>query len=222
MTVDSTASVTAAAAIAYNTKYVSAADAPTTWTDLLKPQVKGKIAMNNPSISGPTYPFVAGILQTLGKTAGEQFFSNLKKNGLQIYPKNTPTLAATLQGTAEVCMIQNTQLIAAQLKNEPIKIVYPTSGTFALPGVLAIAKHAKDMGPAEQFVQFALSPAGQKVMTNMANGGADSLFMPIVQGVQPNPHAAGDKSINWVYVNPVKAAADEPGVLQWFTQNIVQ
>jgi len=39
---------------------------PTSWQDLLKPEWKGLVGMNNPAVSGPTYPFVAGMMQYLG------------------------------------------------------------------------------------------------------------------------------------------------------------
>lgn len=213
--------ITAAAVIAYNTKLLTAAQAPHNWNDLLKPQYKNEIAMNDPSISGPTYPFVAGILQMLGKKKGEAFFSQLKANGLQVYPKNGPTLQALLQGQAKVIMIQNTPLIDAELQGEPVKFVYPPSGTFVLPGTLGISNKAPDMSAAKQFVQFALSQAGQNIMTNYANGGSDSYFEPIIRGVKPNPHSPVHNYIHWVLVNPIKAGAEMSSVLNWYSNNIV-
>ena len=57
------------------------------------------VGMNDPSQSGPTYPFVAGMMQYLGGVAkGESYFSKLKANGLVINPTNGPTIQALTAG----------------------------------------------------------------------------------------------------------------------------
>lgn len=213
------ASITAAAAIGYNTKLVDVAHAPKDWTDLLSPYYKNAVAMNDPSISGPTFPFVAGMLQLKGTQAGEQFYTDLKKNGLKVFPTNDNTLKALLAGQVKAVMIQDSALVSAKQQGDPIKIVYPTTGTFSLAGVVAIDKNAPDKQAAEEFVQFVLSQEGQQVMVNPKNGGGDSYFNPIIQGIKPNP-ARQQSGIHWVAVNPVKASQNEAQIKRWFNENI--
>ncbi|WP_201025004.1 extracellular solute-binding protein [Ferroacidibacillus organovorans] len=134
------ASVTAAAAIAYNTKYLSPKLAPKTWNDLLLPRFKGQVAMNDPSISGPTYPFVAGIMQQRGIKGGEAYFKALKANGLKVFPTNGVTLNALLTGQVKVIMIQDSALTKAKASGEPIRIVYPSTGVAMLPGVWRLTR----------------------------------------------------------------------------------
>src|SRR5579875_3616370 len=209
------ASITAAAAIAYNTKLVPPNEAPKDWSDLLKPQFKSALAMNDPSISGPTFPFVAGMFQLMGNQNGEEFFHSLKQNGMRVFPTNDNTLKALVGGQVKAIMIQDSALIDAKVKGDPIQIVYPSSGVFSLPGEMAIDKSAPDMAAAKQFIEFVLSQEGQQVMLNPQNGGGDSYFNPIVKGVQPNP-ARQQSGIKWVPVDPVKAAQDENQIKQWF------
>lgn len=213
--------VTAAAAIGVNTKLVPAADYPTHWSDLLKPYWKNAIAMNDPAISGPTFPFVAGMMQLKGTNGAEQYFTNLKKNGLHVFPTNGVTLKALLKGQVKAIMIQDSAMISAKAKGEPIQIVYPSGGVFTLPDVLSIDKNAPDMANAKKFIEFVLSPAGQKVMLNPKNGGGDSYFNPVIQGETPNP-ARQQSGINWVRVNDIKAANNEASIQQWFHDNITQ
>ena len=43
--------------------------------------------MNDPAVSGPTYPFVAGMMNYLGGVAqGEKFYEDLNNNGLSGQP----------------------------------------------------------------------------------------------------------------------------------------
>jgi len=211
--------VTAAAAFAYDPKILPAKDVPTTLQGLLNPMFKGELAMNDPSISGPTYPFVAGVMQQMGLARGKQFFLDLKKNGMHIYRTNKVTIYALLHGRAKLIWVQDSALIADKMKGDPIAIAYPKSGVYTLPDVLGIDSHAPNMKAAKEFVQFVLSKAGQDVMINPANGGGDSYYNPVIKGIKPNP-ARQQTGINWVRVNPIQAANVENSLKAWFNDNI--
>jgi iron(III) transport system substrate-binding protein len=67
--------VTLMAALVYNKAKVN--NPPTTWQDLLQSQWKGAVGMNDPSQSGPTCPFIAGMMNYLGGvSAGESYSSS--------------------------------------------------------------------------------------------------------------------------------------------------
>lgn len=215
------ASITAAAAIGINTKLVPPAQYPKDWSDLLGPTFKNAVAMNDPSISGPTYPYVSGILQLMGEAQGKQFFASLKANGLKIFPTNDNTLKALLAGQVKAVTIQDSALVEAKQKGDPIKIIYPSSGVFTLPGVIAINKQAPDRDAAKQFVEYVLSQEGQKVMLDPKNGSGDSYFNPVITGVQPNT-ARQQSGINWQKVDAVKAAQKENAIKKWFHDEITQ
>lgn len=209
--------VTAAGAIAYNTKLLTPSQAPKHWSDLLKPEFKGAVAMNNPAISGPTFPIVAGFLYRMGISKGKQFFAQLKANGLHIYPTNKPTLSALSTGVVKVAIAQDSAEIQAIQKGSSLKIVYPAGGVTMLPGALGIDKHAPDMAVAKAFANFVLSPAGQQIM--LTKGGGDSNFNPIVKGEQPNP-SRQQSGINWERV-PVQWQAKNYNTIQsWFKDSI--
>jgi iron(III) transport system substrate-binding protein len=81
--------VTLMAALVYDKATMSSP--PSTWQQLLSSSYKGEVGMNDPSQSGPTYPFIAGMMNYLGGvSAGESFFTRLKSNGLIIHPTNGP------------------------------------------------------------------------------------------------------------------------------------
>src|SRR5580658_3906775 len=75
--------LTMAGTLVYEPKEVP--DPPTTWQQLLNPKWANEIGMNDPAVSGPTYPFVAGMMNYLGGVAqGEKFYEGLDNNGLQV------------------------------------------------------------------------------------------------------------------------------------------
>ncbi|NMP23170.1 ABC transporter substrate-binding protein [Sulfobacillus harzensis] len=212
--------VTAAAAIVYNKKAILKSEVPHTWKALLSSQFKGKIGMNNPAISGPTFPFVAGIFQEFGVAGGEKFFEQLKANGLHIYSTNGDTVQALQSGAIDIGMIQDSAEWKLVQSDPNFGVVYPTSGVAMLPSDMAIAKNAPDLKAAELFVNFVLGPKGQQVMQDETAAGSDSLFDPVIKGESALPARGGNPS-KWINVNPVYGGEHQASWTQWFTTNIV-
>lgn len=211
--------VTAAGAIVYNTNLVPASQAPRTWTDLLNPEFKGAVGMNNPAVSGPTYPLIAGIFQEYGVKNGENFFTSLHNNGLKIYDTNGVTLQALLDGSIKAAMFQDSAELGAKLAKDPVKVVYPPSGVTMLPSDIAINAKAPDMQAAKEFVNFVLGQEGQKTMQDIQAAGSDSLFQPVTNEVQPLVSRTG---VKWNVVSPAWAGQHESEWVTWFEDNVVR
>ncbi|WDL96124.1 ABC transporter substrate-binding protein [Alicyclobacillus sp. ALC3] len=216
--------VTGEGAIGYNPKYVSPSQLPKTLNALLSPKWKNQVSMPDPAVSGPTYPLVAGVIQQMGSVQkGEAFFSKLKQNGLVISNVNSDSINAVVNGQVKLAFVQDSALIGAQQKGDPIAIDYLQSGTYTLPDVMGINKNAPDMAAAKKFVEWVLSPAGQAVMSNPNNGGSDSYYEPVIKGVNAAPAAAKARAhVKWIGVNAVTAANEKNSVEAWFSANITK
>ena len=115
--------VTLMARVAYNKSKVT--NPPTTWQAARSSQWKGQVGMNDPSQSGPTFPFIAGMMNYLGgRRPGEKYFSTLKANGLIIHPTNGPTLQALTSGQINLALVQSSAAIGATLSDKNIGIEY--------------------------------------------------------------------------------------------------
>jgi len=217
--------LTAMAALIYNSAKVTTV--PKTYNDLLNPMYKGQIGMNDPNQSGPTFPFIAGIMNQLGGvSAGEAYFSKLKANGLVINDTNGPTLHALETGVINMGLVQSSAAQGEVLKMQatPVagftpKIVYLAKTTL-LPGCIGIDKAAPaaEIAEAKQFIDYALSPAGQAIMQTGDPQG-DSLFWPIVPGVAPLA-GAGTLPASYQSINPYLWGPQESAINAWFTKNI--
>ncbi len=191
-------SATVMAALIYNAAKAPAV--PTSYQDLLDPKYRGLIGMNDPSQSGPTFPFIAGLMnqlggQSRGVSAGEAYLTKLKASGLHVFPTNGDTLHALETGQITYGMIQSSAAageVAGGKKSAAFdpKVAYLPKPTL-LPGVIGIDKAAPAAVQAEakKFVDFVLSPAGQKAMQHGDPTG-DSLFWPVVPGVHALPALA--------------------------------
>jgi iron(III) transport system substrate-binding protein len=214
--------VTMAAALVYDTKTLS--KPPTSWNQLLSPAYKGEVGMNDPAVSGPTYPYIAGMSASLGGVKqGENFYSKLKANGLHVYQTNDNTLQALETGTIKVATIQSSAGIGAGLKTNPdIKVAYLKPET-VLPSVLGIDAHVSKTAQAEakEFVNFVFSKEGQKVMQSGDPTG-DSLFWPLLKGEKPLPALPPISSVPTQVLNAYTWGPRENSINTWFTENIVQ
>jgi iron(III) transport system substrate-binding protein len=213
--------VTLMAALVYNKTKVT--DPPSTWQQLLEPQWKGDIGMNDPSQSGPTYPFIAGMMNYLGGVSnGESYFTKLKTNGLIIHPTNGPTLQALTSGQIKLALVQSSAGIGAVLGDKQLAVKYLDPVTL-LPSAIGIDAKAPaaERAEAEKFIEFVLSPAGQKVMQSGDPTG-DSLYYPVLQGVNPLSSLPSLASVKTQTINPYTWGPKEATINTWFDSSIVR
>jgi iron(III) transport system substrate-binding protein len=215
------AGVTMMAAVVYNKAKVP--NPPKTWQDLLSSSWTGQIGMNDPSQSGPTFPFIAGMMNYLGGvSAGESYFSKLKANGLIIHPTNGPTLQALTSGQINLALVQSSAGVGAVLQDKNLGITY-LKGTTLLPSAIGIDAKASPQvqAEAEKFIQFVLSPAGQKVMQTGDPTG-DSLYYPVIDGMNALPSVPALPSNVTQSIDPYKWGPQEATINTWFDSNIVR
>jgi iron(III) transport system substrate-binding protein len=213
--------ITLMAALAYNKQKVKTP--PTSWQALLGSQWKGQVGMNDPSQSGPTFPFIAGMMNYLGGLSqGESYYTKLKANGLIIHPTNGPTLQALTSGEINIALVQSSAAIGAALGDKNIGIEYLDPVTL-LPSAIGIDAKAPaaEQAEAEKFIDFVLSPAGQKVMQSGDPTG-DSLYYPVLQGVNPLPSLPSLASTTTQTINPYTWGPQEGTINTWFDNNIVR
>ncbi len=211
---------TAMPAVVYNSQVVT--QPPTSWSDLLQPQWNGAVGMNNPAVSGPTYPFVAGMMQHLGGVSkGETYFQQLKANGLKIFDTNGVTLTALTQGQIKLALVQNSAGIGAAYQDPNLKVAYLSPVTL-LPSVIGIDRKVshQEQLEAEEFVNYVFSSAGQHQRL-IGDPHGDSLFWPVVKGYPQSPLVPSFSSVPYQILNAYTWGPRESSIDQWFTANIV-
>jgi iron(III) transport system substrate-binding protein len=177
--------------------------------------------MNDPSQSGPTFPFIAGMMNYLGGVAkGEQFFRTLKSSGLVVNPTNGPTLQALTSGQIKLALVQSSAGIGAGLADHSLQVKYLNPVTL-LPSAIGIDSKAPpaEQAEAKRFAQFVLSPAGQHVMQTGDPTG-DSLYYPVIQGVTPLSSLPSLAQVKTQRLDPYSWGAREPTINSWFDSNI--
>jgi iron(III) transport system substrate-binding protein len=150
-------------AIFYNTKVVSAAEAPKTWKDLLDGRWKGKMVTAHPGYSGVIATHVLALVHLYGW----DYFKALAQNKLMIVQSaNDPS--TVVSSGERIVAVDGGDYSAYQLKKKgnPIEIVYPKEGVPLVVSPTAVTSFAPHPNAARLFTDFTFTREVQQVMAD--------------------------------------------------------
>ncbi|MFE0642509.1 ABC transporter substrate-binding protein [Streptomyces sp. NPDC058877] len=185
---------------------------PKTFADLLKPEYKGKVALNgNPTKSGSAFGGVyAAALANKGSFAdiqpGIDFFGELKKSGNFIPVESTPATVEKGETPISIDWDYLNAGYADQFKEKGVdwQVAVPTDGVYAQFYSQAVNKDAPHPAAARLWMEFLYSAEGQNLWLKgyarpvllpamTADGTADETFvakLPKVDGTPAFPASA--------------------------------
>ncbi len=149
--------------IVWNSK--SGTPEPKDWNDLTKPEFKDKVTTPDPALSGASLDLLIG-LQNAQQEQAWAMFDRLKANGMIIAGPNAQALTPVLQGAkAAVFGAVDYVSYGSMDAGESIKVIFPASGTVIAPRPMMILKSSKNQQQAKDFINYMLSPEGQKAVS---------------------------------------------------------
>lgn len=144
----------------YNTDLVTAADAPTNWTDLNDPKWAGKIAVSHPGYSGSTGSWAV----LMKKLYGSEFFEKLNELDPLIGRSLIDPPTVVTKGERAIGISSLATATRLKLNGNPIEIVYPTDGAkLALSGT-GLLWNAPHPNAAKLFLNYLLSVRADTLM----------------------------------------------------------
>jgi iron(III) transport system substrate-binding protein len=151
--------------VVYHKQRVASADAPKSWTDLLDPKWKGRVATGHPAFSGCTGIWVLA----LRKTYGWEYFEKLAKNNPRIGRSGNDPLTLINAGECLVGPAPTSTAFQNVDKGNPIQPVYPADGATLCVGPSAVMASAPHPNAARLFMEWLLSDDYSKL--SVANHG---------------------------------------------------
>jgi len=146
----------------YNKRLVKAAETPRDWNDLLNPKWKNQIVHANPLYSGSAIATVTALTQN--SAYGWAYYEKLRANGCTITRSQGGTQRKVAVGECKVGIGLDYGIRKMTAKGSPIQFVYPKSGSVTWGSPIAIFKASKHQDAAKKFIDFVLSPSGQKFL----------------------------------------------------------
>lgn len=132
-------------------------EAPTSWHDLLKPELKGEIQIANPGTSGTAYNFIATLVQLWGEDEAFEYLKKFHQN-VQQYTRsgNAPNPATGLGEVAVGIGYAHDQVTVVQ-EGYPVNITTAKEGTGYEVATISLIKGGKQMDAAKKLYDWALT-----------------------------------------------------------------
>ncbi len=151
-------------AIVYDSEKIK--NPPRSFADLLKPEYKGKLILEDPRTSSPGMGFLLWTVAVFGENGFINYWKKLKPTIFHIYPNWDSAFTAFTKGEAPMMVSYDADpaYFCYDNKSKPTKYkaVIPEEGGFLQLEFVGIVKGAKHLKLAEKYVDFMLSKDFQK------------------------------------------------------------
>jgi iron(III) transport system substrate-binding protein len=174
-----------ATVVIYNT--AQAQSAAGTWESLTNPEYAGQLIVASPLYSGAA-AYMLGVL-TRTEGFGWPYYEKLKTNGVAVGQGNGSVITAVAGGEKAYGLVVDYMAMRAKAQGSPVDYAYLAEGSPIITEPIGIVKKADaDTGDARRFVDFVLSEAGQKLVSEQG-------YVPARRGV---PVPGGLKGVDEV------------------------
>ena len=172
--------------IVYNTEALAEDEVPDSVVELTDPEWKGRIGIAPTNASFQA--FVTAMRLAEGDETTRQWLLDLRENDPKEYEKNTPVVEAAAAGEIDLGLVNHyyLYLVQAEQPDAPIANHFLEAGD---PGALVsvagagVLESAGDASNAEQFIEFLLSPEGQRFYVD----DAEEAEYPLIEGIDARP-----------------------------------
>jgi iron(III) transport system substrate-binding protein len=149
--------------IAYNSSLVKAADAPTSYADLLGPKWTGKMVKGHPAYSGTIMTTTFQLVRDLGWDYLEKLS---KQRVMQVQSSTDPPKKLALGERAVMADGNEYNIVLLKEAGQPVEPVYPSEGTPTISGPTGIFINAPHPNAAKLFQAWFHTRETQQFLTD--------------------------------------------------------
>lgn len=169
--------------ILYNKNLVVEKEVPKSVFELTDPKWKGKLAIAG-TRERTSLAWVSMLVAVRGEAFTRDYIKALLANGLKILTDNTEVWQGVGRGEFAVGLTNSPNYYLAKKMGLPVGVVYPDQGPDGIgtpinANAVAVIKGAKHPEGARKFIDFVLSPEGQRILV------AADYEIPLLPGGDP-------------------------------------
>lgn len=192
--------------IMYNTELLSPQEIPQSIFELTDPKWKGQIAAAG-STNGSMQAQIAAMRQQLGEAATEEWLQGLLANDVTFFGGHTDVRKAVGAGEFKLGLVNHYYYYLQQAEGSPVGIQFPDQsedqiGLLTNATAVALIAGAQNLPAAQAFVDYLVSPAGQKLFAEL------NYEYPLLPGVSLHPDVQPLDGLRLADVDVVQAALD--------------
>ena len=143
------------------------------FSDLLNPELKGKIIKADPEKSSSAYEQLINQLYAMGNgnpDDGWEYVKQLNKNvDGNIIKSSSKVYSSVVNGDYSVGLTYEEPALKYSKEDSNIKVVYPSEGTIAKADGIAILKNAQQKKNAEKFIDYVTGEKVQNMLVKEMN-----------------------------------------------------
>lgn len=175
--------------IMYNTDLVSPEELPKNMVDLADPKWKDALGSAN-STNGAMMAQLVIMRNQLGEAATEAFIQGLLENNTQFFGGHTDVRKAVGAGELKLGLVNHYYYYLSKAEGAPVGVVYPDQedgglGLMVNSTNAGVVKGGPNPEMAKIFVDFMLSPGGQKIYAERNYEYPIVPDVPLAEGVAP-------------------------------------
>lgn len=169
--------------IVYNTERVSRENAPTALSDLLRPELQGRVGIARPEF-GTTRGHMAALVAAHGAERTREYLGALKAHNARLYDGNSVIVKAVAGGEIDVGLTDTDDVFAGQRNGwkvdftlerfddqspggespSPTGSIIPSVGPLVIPNTVARVKGGPNPEGAERLIEYLLSERLERLM----------------------------------------------------------
>jgi iron(III) transport system substrate-binding protein len=193
--------------LVFNTNELQTSELPASVWGLTNAKWKGKIGIAPTNASFQA--FLGATLHLHGEERVRAWLEGLKANDVRFYPNNTTVVQAVGRGDVEVGLVNHYYLynLLADTPSLPVRNHWfrdGDPGNLVLAAGVGIVAATEKATAAQRFVDFLLSPTGQRMIAR----GPSAAEYPLVKGVSRRPGLRPLTSIKGPKYNLGRLSAD--------------
>jgi iron(III) transport system substrate-binding protein len=152
--------------VVYNTKAISAADAPKSLEDLVNPKYRGKLVMPDPTQHTTTTQWVASLDKVLGKEKADKFIRDLAAMKPILVESLLPAAERVVTGETPIAITYVKYAYMYGLKGAPLD--YTRLGRFMGDGhYLTLSNKAPHPNAGKALIDYFLGPDSMNMMAKL-------------------------------------------------------
>lgn len=167
--------------LVYNTQKVSAANAPTSWNDLLNPKWNGAAVVAHPAYSGAAGAWCI----EMRKLYGDGWFQKLAANKVHVGRSTIDAVTSVISGEASVSAGPMSLAARSASRGNPVATLAPKEGPVLILAPSGILAHSRRPNASKLFMEWMLGSEDTERIS------VEEFGVPLRAGAKPAPGVLG-------------------------------